>query len=261
MTMFKYYVVGDLHGNTVMAYKIMDAAEIEGVHVIFQVGDFGIWNKTDPFLDEVNRVAGEKNIHWYVTLGNHENYDMVEEFQASAQGTFIKCRDNITLLGNKAGMFELDGIKFASLGGAYSIDRYSRKPGLSWWPQEMPTYADLDKLEALANVHGKADVLLTHDAPTSLPTWDGFIKNDPASESSRNAMDTAYQIVRPDLWFHGHYHRALKYKHYDATVIGLGADDKAMPVHSNKAEWGTVVLLTNDDGVLSYAIDNEWIYA
>ncbi len=261
--MDKYYVVGDTHGNVSFAAAVMRAAEHNGIHHIFQVGDFGIWDHKEGgvyYLDKISELAELRDVHWWVTLGNHENYDSVERYQASSQGSFIKVRDRITILGNKSGMFELDGIKFASVGGAYSIDRFSREPGISWWEQEMTTMADIYRLEELVKVHGKADVLLTHDAPTSLPEWPGFIKDDPASDANRKMMDTAWEIARPTLWFHGHYHRALDYKHNETYVIGLGADDQAMPYTIPKRQWGSVALLTNDEGTLTYARDNDWTW-
>ncbi len=264
--MDKYYVVGDTHSDLSFCARIMRAAEKNNVHTIFQVGDFGIWDHTDDgvyFLDKMSELSIQRGIEWYVTLGNHENYDSVERYESvSGRGNFIKVRDNITIIGNKAGMFELNGLRFASLGGAYSIDKYARVPGKSWWQQEMINYDDIAHLEHLVDIHGAADILLTHDAPTSLPTWPGFVKDDPYSEGSRKMMDIAYDIARPKIWFHGHYHKMLTYRHNDSYVYGLGANPPAMPSFLRENDYGSVALLMVDDsGSVTVAYDNEWVWA
>jgi predicted phosphodiesterase len=252
--MTKYYVVGDVHGDVSFASKVMKAANANGVHHIFQVGDFGVWDHHPDglyFLDKVNENAELRDVYWWVVLGNHENYDSIERYQAESQGSMIHLRDRIRVLGNKSGMVELDGLKIAACGGAYSIDKARRTPGSSWWPQEMTTYGDVERLRNLVDIHGQPDILLTHDAPSSLPGWPGFMKDDPASNANRQMMDAVWDITRPKYWFHGHYHRALQYGHEGTFVVGLDMNGNG----------NSVVALNNDDGDVSWEYDNDWIYS
>jgi predicted phosphodiesterase len=261
--MFKFYVVGDTHGDLSFACKVMKAAERDGVDTIFQVGDFGIWSRNDEgtyFLDKLNENSELRGVHWYVTLGNHENYDMVEEFQASATGSFIKVRDNITILGNKTAVFELQGVKFGSVGGAVSIDREDRTPGVSWWPQENTKYGDVQRFADLVDVVGPVDILFTHDAPDTID-FPGFIKDDPWSNGNRTMMDAVGDIARAKYWFHGHYHRALSYRYKDTHVVGLGANPKAMPEWMDEFDHKSVALVTvDDDGDVKWSYTHEWCY-
>lgn len=252
--MTKYYIVGDVHGDVSFASKVMKAAEREGVHHIFQVGDFGVWDHQPDgvyFLDKVNENAAKRDVYWWVVLGNHENYDSIERYQVDNKGTLITLRDHINVLGNKSAMVEVDGIKVAACGGAYSIDKAYRKEGSSWWRQEMTSYSDVDRLRRLVDIFGRPDVLLTHDSPTSLREWPGFVKDDSQSNHNRRMMDEAWEFTRPGLWFHGHYHRFMEYDHHGTKVVGLGMN----------GEPQSVVTLSNDNGDLSYEVSNEWTYS
>ena len=41
-----------------------------------------------------------------------------------------------------------------TFGGAYSIDKYMRKPHASWWPQEMPTDEEMKEANFNLERHG-----------------------------------------------------------------------------------------------------------
>lgn len=254
--MTEYYVVGDVHGNVSFASAVMRAAAADGVHHIFQVGDFGVWDHQPDgkyFLDKVNENAEKRDVYWWVTLGNHENYDSIERYQKEGEtdGNLIKLRDRITVLGNKSAMIEVDGLRVASCGGAYSIDKAYRTEGSSWWRQEKTTYGDVERLRQMVDAHGQPHILLTHDSPSSLPIWNDMYKQDWESKGNREMMDEVWKFTRPGLWIHGHYHRWLEYRHNETQVVGLARD----------GEENSVVTLRNDDGDISYSRNNEWMYS
>ena len=39
-------------------------------------------------------------------------------------------------------VFDLDGLKFFTFGGAQTVDKDNRTPGKSWWTQEKPSQQD-----------------------------------------------------------------------------------------------------------------------
>jgi hypothetical protein len=256
-------VVGDVHGDISFASAVCRAAESLDITNIFQVGDFGIWDHTDDgvyFLDKLNENSSLRGVNWYVTLGNHENYDRVENYQALTTQTFIPVRDHITILGNKTAVFDMDGVKFASVGGAYSIDKYARIEGKSWWRNEEIKFSDILMLQNLIDITGRVDILFTHDSPTTLPEWDGFIKDDPYSQGHRKMLDRVGEIARPAFWFHGHYHRAVQYQFGDAHVVGLGANPEAMPWGMPKHQHNSVAVVTVDESGISWDYNHEWAY-
>lgn len=266
--MTNFYLVGDTHGDLSFASRIMKAAKADGIDTIFQLGDFGVWPGKDGayYLDTLSQTAVNRGIRWNVTLGNHEDYDQIESHPAYAEkGFFI--RPNIWIMGNHVGVMEYAGLKIAAFGGAYSIDKNYRKPNQSWWWQEKPRPADLEMLTNLMMREGwsSVDVLLTHDAPNSMPTWDGFFKDDQESNFCRQMVTLAYDIAKPAIGFHGHYHRAMNYTHrHDgghAVVVGLGANPFAMSQWLDENDHGSVAVATVTDGVGSMVVKttNEWV--
>lgn len=242
--MTKYIIVGDTHGDVPFVSQVTRAAKELGIETILQVGDFGVWDhKPDGvyFLDKLNENSELRGVKWYFVPGNHENYDRLENYEAYADehGTrtpegFVPLRDNIFYVG-KTNVWTWDGVLFAAAGGAYSIDKAWRTPGVSWWPQETLTPGEVVRLHALMSIAGRhADVLLTHDSSTSLPEWPGFLKDDPDSQAHREIMDQVWDITRPTWWFHGHYHRYLQYRHHDTYVTGVNCNPYDGP---RKANW------------------------
>lgn len=126
------------------------------------------------------------------------------------------------------------------MGGAFSVDWRRRVPGQTWWPNEVLTDADVERLgdEPL-------DVVVCHDSPAEMPMRSRWIlrPDDQAScDVSRRLLQEAIDVTLPRLVVHGHWHhrhsRALHYinqtrseadptgaVHWsDMQVEGLGAD-------------------------------------
>lgn len=215
-------LVGDTHGNAGFWKTVFLFAQNENADLIIQLGDFGVWPglKGHEYLDRIQAWSEESGIPVWVVPGNHDDWDQIE----ALKDEWI--RPNIRILG-KVNSFYLEGINVLTVGGAVSIDRMYRKEGLSWWPQETLTNADVD---AAVEV-GKVDIVLSHDTTNAMPVWDGFVKDDPASNQNRTGMGVIEDSARPDLWFHGHYHRFIQ---YDGTH---GAKVTALDSEPMGARW------------------------
>lgn len=262
--MLNFYLVGDTHGDLSFASRVMKAAKFDGVDTIFQLGDFGVWpgESGKYYLDTLSETAGKRGVRWNVTLGNHEDYNQIEDHpESDPKGFWL--RPNIWVMGNKAGLLEYGDLRIATFGGAYSIDKNSRKPDQSWWWQEKPRDTDLYSLEGQLDARGwkNVDILLTHDAPNSMPVWPGFFKDDMDSNYCRQMVTMAYDIAKPRYGFHGHYHRYMNYEHVHtggvARVTGLGANPWAM-YNPNEDDHNSVAKVFWDGDSLITAITNEW---
>lgn len=225
--MAKFLLVGDCHGDFAFANAVTKFAKDRGVETVFQLGDFGIWDhKSDGeyFLDTLNENSTQRGVHWYFVAGNHENYDRLEKYAAECtyDDGMVFIRDSITWVG-RANVWRHDGLTFGAIGGAVSIDREWRTEGDSWWPQEFTNLNDLMLLDAKLRESGRGsvDVMLSHDAPDSLPTFPGFIKDDFLSNANRSLINQAWEVAHPTQWFHGHYHQELVYDHKGTTCYGL----------------------------------------
>lgn len=230
--MSKILFMGDSHGNEKMIKQAYYVAVTHGASRIVSLGDFGSWPGLggDMFMNYCSDNARASEIPLYVCRGNHDDPARLEYGVALShdENGHKEISEGVYFLG-RTGVWEWDGLKFAVCGGAYSIDRYYRTVGKSWWHEEKITDMDLANLDAALQEKGwdKVDVLITHDAPSSLPPWPGFVKDDPDSAESRYMITKAHKIVKPTWNFCGHYHRQITFMHDDATVMVMSCDEDA----------------------------------
>lgn len=215
---------GDWHGNLRWAQRMLDAFATREITHVFHVGDFGIWPNDKQYLQGVNAKAGELGITLYVTLGNHEDYNRVALLKADEHGWLRFSRYDNIRVAPRAHTWELEGITFASLGGAGSIDRLVRVEGKSWWPQEEITSADRDALTE--QVHARrwqtVDVFLSHEAPAGLQRI-GMARTRWMTEEvleycyqQRVILREAVDAIQPLTMFNGHWH-----DFYDEELFGV----------------------------------------
>lgn len=179
--------VGDIHGKWYEYQMILQDCE----HPSVQVGDFGV---------------GFHGPYWE---------DRVNDFHASGQHRFIRgnhdkpetCKDDMVgCIGD--GVVENDVMY---IGGAWSIDRDYRTPGVDWWHDEELTQDELDVIASTYTIM-KPRILVTHDCPT-LAAYYMFVK-DGHSLSARTlylsrtgeTLQRMFETHQPELWLHGHWH-------------------------------------------------------
>lgn len=125
------------------------------------------------------------------------------------------------------------GKTFLGCGGAVSVDRPRRTPGVSWWPEEAITGEDV----ARCVDGGPVDVLVAHDCPAGvvIPGIDDRTGPPPfppaeieRSNEHRRLVRRIVDGCRPGLIVHGHYHVAYETDQhlmgYPARVVGLDCD-------------------------------------
>lgn len=224
-------ILGDTHAHEpaiVEAY--MQAAEL-GLDRIFQVGDFGYWprkrlhlNEESEYLLTVNALGARFGLPCYWLPGNHEDWDsydtLIENGPHDDEGFAVHGWMRAT---PRVHRWEWDGIRFGSIGGAFSIDRFVRKEGWSWFKQEVPRWEDVETLGM-----DPVDVMLTHDAPVNVATeiWgQPAIRFNPhemvEAHQSQAVIAAAMHNTRPKITFHGHWHGRTQYKFEGMTVQGL----------------------------------------
>lgn len=235
-------LVGDCHGNDRFFHKMCAAARDANCTKLVQLGDFGYWEhykEGQNFLRWCEEQLDVFGIDGYWLDGNHENHPLLwrtygpggEKHKPTDQG-FWEIRKRLYYM-PRGHRWVWDEVTFLSLGGAYSIDKYLRLEGSSWWPEELITQADWRK----AATGGHTDVLLTHDAPMGCIPYlvkeedeVGLGRQDryPESTSQRKFISALVDEVTPLFMAHGHYH--ARYSHRighpagSVQIEGLGCD-------------------------------------
>src|SRR5665811_263832 len=125
-SMFRLGVVGDWHGTRTWALRCVRALADAGIGEIYHLGDFGIWPgpRGRNYLLDLDAALGSHAMTLFVTPGNHEDYDQIEELPALDLGHEIGevqwITDHIAIL-PRGHRWERNGWSFASLGGAPSV--------------------------------------------------------------------------------------------------------------------------------------------
>lgn len=243
MTNFSVGVAGDWHSAQIWGELALDQFAAIGVTKILHVGDFGFWptQRGQDFINGIQRTLDANGQTLYVTLGNHEDYVKINTFvpHPEMEG-FVYSPDypNI-LVATRGARWEWEGVSFVSLGGAASIDYEGRTEGINWWAEERITLGDVYRtIEG-----GHADVMIAHDAATGVNLF-GSHREERSSwsqkalayaDQSRGMMRQAVDGVKPDFFFHGHYHYYLDtqvhfndgLEDYSYRNVSLGKDGQA----------------------------------
>jgi Icc-related predicted phosphoesterase len=222
--MSKLMLVGDLHANTAHALKILKIAREQDVDKIIQLGDFGYWPARieakgggyvyeDGYVKALSKYLNDyTDIELYFIDGNHENHDVLDSFPRSG---FKKIAERIFHV-QRGHVWQWDGVTFLGLGGADSIDKHWRTPYVSWFPQELISYNDVERALTNTEIFGKIDVMFTHDSPFGVPSMGSHhdLDNDnqfPLSLANRKNLRAVVELVKPYQLFHGHFHIRYDY--------------------------------------------------
>ena len=217
-----FLVTGDIHGlRSVEDIQRLSTAHQELFNMMTKedyliiAGDFGLVWDTSKEEVELLQWLEERP---YTTLfidGNHENFDLLEllyPVQNWCGGKIRRISPSVIQL-LRGQVYQIDGKSFFTMGGAESYDKQFRIPGISWWPQELPSEKEMR--EARANLLGqgmKVDYVVTHCLPTSVQHQ---LFGDYSQYPDNRLTDFLEEINRKmsyKQWFCGHYHR-------DGTVM------------------------------------------
>ena len=235
------FVTGDLHGNfeRFKPKYFPEQAPMTKQDIMICAGDFGgVWfgdSRDDKALAWLERLP--------FTLafvdGNHENYDAIERYPMEEWhgGKIHRIRPHVLHL-MRGQIFELEGYRFFTMGGARSHDiedgilelddpNFERKflmlrqnprarfriNHISWWEQELPS--DEEYAEARRNLDRcgwQVDYIITHCAPTSTAMMESH--HNEADELTK-CLQEVKEKAEYSYWLFGHYHdnRAIDSKH------------------------------------------------
>ncbi|MDD6837396.1 MAG: metallophosphoesterase [bacterium] len=152
-------------------------------------------------------------LQWYESLpwttlfvdGNHENFELLNKYPTVdfCSGKAHQLRDHVYHL-QRGEVFHIGDTTIFAMGGAASHDKEFRIPGISWWPEEMPSQAErVHAAERLLACDNEVDFVVSHCAPTCIARriniWYG-------PDLLTEWFDQIMNKIAYKKWYFGHYH-------------------------------------------------------
>ncbi len=226
------FLTGDTHGDfsRLMEGVFPALDRLTKEDYVMVCGDFGgLWQGGSRERKRLNRLDARPFTTLFVD-GNHENYDLLARCSAEEWkgGLVRRVRPSVLHL-TRGQMFELDGKKIFTMGGAQShdiqdgvLERSQLMEGdlerlrhegarvrvnhLTWWRQELPSPEEYRQARQTLDQNGwQADYIVTHCAPSAVQQ--ALFQEAYQPDHLTDFLEEIRQKCRFETWFFGHYHR------------------------------------------------------
>ena len=212
-------ITGDKHSDFSDVFDFCIKYKTTEKDLLIVLGDAGI----NYYANDKDYILKNSLLQYPITLfcihGNHEerpeNIDgyKTKEFHG---GLVYYEEDYPNILFAKDGeVYTFDDKKVLVIGGAYSIDKYTRiRLGYNWYESEQPNEGIKNKvIEVLKNNNNKVDVILSHTCPFKYLPCEMFLKGVDQSkvdQSTEKFLDKIEDITTYSTWYCGHFHTDKK---------------------------------------------------
>ena len=184
--------------------------ELSKADYVIICGDFGgVWSFPDSKYYKEDKYwldwLTTRNFTTLFVDGNHENFTVLNSYPIvdGWGGKVGKITDTVYHL-MRGEVYDIDGLKFFCFGGATSADKYRRKEGLSWWPEEIASKEEMEYgISNLEKHNNTVDYIITHCCSTE-------IQKAYLPYSNQDAMTQYFNFIEHNVnfkhWYFGHYH-------------------------------------------------------
>ena len=219
------FITGDLHGHVdkskLNTQSFPQQKELTKEDFVIIAGDFGgVWDESRS-ENWLLRWLEKKRFTTLFVDGNHENFDLLNSYPVTAWkgGKVHEVRPGILHL-MRGQVFQIEGMKFFTFGGADSIDKHYRKEGVSWWPQERPAEEEFDEgMNNLAKHNYSVDYVISHTAPLNIA------EQLTACSTRLDPVTIMLSVFQEKIsfkrWYFGHFHKDTTLGNYTALYYDL----------------------------------------
>lgn len=216
------YITGDKHGEVegYQLYKKRRPYNPEVGDKLIIAGDFGgVWG-AKPSAGEAHFIRYLNSSKWETLFvdGNHENHELLANLPIEERygGRVGKVADKVYHL-RRGEIYEIEGKKILTFGGALSIDKIYRKNRITWWEEEIPSHAEMENaMDSIVAHNNKVDYVISHTCPTEvLKHMRRNMDNNPKFDDPTCKM-LAHLSSMVDFkdWYFGHWHENTDYGKY-----------------------------------------------
>ena len=238
----RFFITGDIHGNierfSPHSMERKGYAPLTKDDVVLICGDFGIpwhygigdtcarWNGRIVLSGNAMQLKNLQDIGALFLFidGNHEDFDLLEKYPVKTWngGKVHELQPNLLHL-MRVEVFNMEGIRFFTFGGAKSVDKEYRIENESWWAREIPSEKEYrHALKNLKKADNKVDFVFSHTAPAGFVV--PFAKKlgfNPTGNYDRT-MEMLTEIekrISYQMWWFGHFHENFVDKERKARWI------------------------------------------
>jgi len=228
--MNRVYVTGDTHGDIDMAklghkrWRLGRTLSKESVVII--LGDFGVlWDaKPNPKEERMLEWLNQRKYTVLFIDGNHDCHPRLLSLpQEERYGGIVGKVSNHVYHLRRGQIYTMTGQTFFTFGGALSYDKDSRLPGISWWPEEIPSKEEQElAITNLEKINWKVDYVLTHTVTMEIAT--SVFRVNPRyvkeMDPTWNFLSFIADRLEFKAWYFGHWHEDTEFLMKGKKYIG-----------------------------------------
>ncbi len=208
-------LTGDTHGDFERIFEFCEEYETTTNYIMIILGDAGINYHLDDRDVQLKDELAQLPMTLFCIHGNHEERPFMistyEEEEWHGGIVYVESEFLNIIFAKDGEIYDLDGKRAIVIGGAYSIDKYSRISNNSpWFETEQPDEEIIKYVEQqLARCRWEVDYVFTHTAPLKYEPTDLFLDNidkrliDKTTEKWLDSIEYRLSYLR---WYCGHYH-------------------------------------------------------
>lgn len=207
------YFSGDIHGFPWDLKKRCKKLGMTKEDILILLGDVGANYYGNERDDAVKQALTGLGPTVLCIHGNHEMrpWHVPGYGEAVWNGGKVWVQDNYPnlLFAQDGEIFSLNGLRYITIGGAYSVDKYYRLArGYGWWEDEQPS----EEIKAYVERQlweNTIDVFLSHTCPFKYEPVEMFlpgIDQSTVDDSTERWLDTIEENTDYAAWLCGHWH-------------------------------------------------------
>ena len=227
-----FIIAADTHGlldiNKVVNYFDGHENKYSKDDFLIICGDVGVCGFSYFEEQKVIRILRSLPVTTLFVDGNHENFGRLALYQVKEwNGGKVHFIENDIIHLMRGQVYNIDGTKFFTFGGAYSIDRVKRIMGVTCFEEELPSQKEYNEgIENLKANDFKVDYVLSHTAPREVAAAMGFGEWFNEEIELREYLQIIANCTDFAAWYFGHFH---KDEQVDNTFFCLY--DKLLEIH------------------------------
>lgn len=235
------YFTGDIHGYPWEVIRFCSRMNLTDDDIVVLLGDVGV-NYFEDYRGYARKESLSKQAPTFLCIhGNHEirPWHVKGYHEAVWHGGKVWVQDRFPnlLFAQDGEIFNINGLNYIVIGGAYSVDKYYRlERGSSWWEDEQPSDEIKAHVEQQLREHD-VDVILSHTCPYKYIPREMFldmIDQSTVDDSTERWLDKIEESTDYVAWFCGHWHtdKRIDRMHFlfhsfeSEEQIGLTEDEK-----------------------------------